>query len=390
MALSAVIANPLKLSGLGLPPQIVLLCRLLALALLLTNHQAQIQTPFLPFLDIFDFVPAEAFQYTLQFSLVAGSMGILFTRRPRTFAALTGAILLLAVLSSRAYYGNNKTFAGLLFVLSALSNETGPPRLLQWQVALVYFGAGLNKALDPDWQSGQFFQHWAADRLQNPAYLWLSAQLPSLVAGKVFCWYTVAAELSIAVLSLIPRLHPWAIWGSGLFQASLLLFTGDPFNLFFYGMQSSLFAFARWPEGRITVIWDGSCGFCRRTKELLERIDFDLVFDWRPLQSNIGDRYGLTKDQLKHALHAAGPGWLLGGYSAVRRMLLYLPLFSMTVLTAIALSPSPVARRAVAGTVIVFLLPISNPIGNLIYGWIARHRHELLAGETCELPEQSK
>ncbi len=389
MALSAVIVNPLRITGLSLPPQVVMLCRLLALALLLTNHQAQIQTVFLPFLDFFDALPPELLQRTLQAGLLLGALAVLFTRYTRAAAAVTGLALLLAVLSSRAYYGNNKTFVGLLLLLAALSNATGPARLLQWQVALVYFGAGLNKAIDPDWQSGQFFQHWATDRLQNPAYIWLSAQLPPLVAGKIFCWYTIVAELVLAALMLIPRFHTAVIWGSGLFQSGLLLFTGDPFNLFFYGMQSALFAFARWPESQITVIWDGSCGFCRRTKELLQRIDFDPVFDWRPLQSGIGDRFGLTKAQLKQALHAAGPGWVLGGYSAVRRMLLHLPLFAMTLLTALAFAPGPQTRRVIVSVTLLFLLPISNPVGNAIYGWVARHRHELLASETCELPEQS-
>ena len=383
------IANPLKLSELSLPPQIVLLCRLLALTLLLTNHQSQIQTPFLPFLDIFDSLPPAIFQYTLKAALVIGALGILFTRKTRAFATLTGITILLAVLSSRAYYGNNKTFAGLLLILSALSSQTGPPRLIQWQLALVYFGAGLNKILDPDWQSGQFFHHWATDRLGNPVYIWLSAQLPPLVAGKLFCWTTIAAELAVAVLTLIPRFHPAVIWGSGLFQSSLLLFTGDPFNLFFYSMQASLFAFARWPEKQLTVIWDGSCGFCRVTKELLQKLDFDPLFHWRPLQSGIGDQYGLTKEQLRQALYAAGPGWLLRGYSAIRRMVIHLPLFAMTITAAIALSPGPQTRRAIVALVLLYLLPISNPIGNLIYGWIARHRHELLAGETCELPEKS-
>ena len=382
------IANPLKLSELSLPPQVVLLCRLLALTLLLTNHQSQIQTPFLPFLDIFDSLPPAIFQYTLKAALVIGALGLLFTRKTRTFATLTGITILLAVLSSRAYYGNNKTFAGLLLLLSALSSQTGPPRLIQWQLALVYFGAGLNKILDPDWQSGQFFHHWATDRLGNPVYIWLSAQLPPLVAGKLFCWTTIAAELAVAVLTLIPRFHPAVIWGSGLFQSSLLLFTGDPFNLFFYSMQASLFAFARWPEKQITVIWDGSCGFCRVTKNLLQKLDFDPLFHWRPLQSGIGDQYGLTKEQLRQALYAAGPGWLLRGYSAIRRMVIHLPLFAMTITAAIALSPGPQTRRAIVALVILYLLPISNPIGNLIYGWIARHRHELLAGETCELPEK--
>lgn len=389
MALSAVITNPLRLTGLSLPPQLVLLCRLLALTLLLTNHQKQIQTPFLPFFDFFDALPPELFQHTLQAALILGSLGTLLTRRTRTFAAITGVTILLAVLSSRAYYGNNKTFVGLMLVLAALSKPTGPPRLLQWQFALVYFGAGLNKLLDPDWQSGQFFQHWATDRLQNPVYIWFSAQLPPLVAGKIFCWYTIVAELALAALAVLPRFHPAFIWGSGLFQSGLLLFTGDPFNLFFYGMQSSLFAFARWPESPIVVIWDGSCGFCRRTKEFVQKLDFDPVFSWRPLQSKVGEQYGLTVAQLKQALHAAGPGWLLAGYSAVRRMVLHLPLFSMALVAAVAFAPCPLARRLIVGGTLVFLLPVSNPIGNLVYGWIARHRHELLAGETCELPEES-
>jgi len=380
-----VIVNPLRLTGLSLPPQLVLLCRILALTLLLTNHQSQIQTPFLPFLDLFDSLPAVPFQRSLQAALVLGSLGLLFTKRTRTFAALTGVALLLAVLSSRGYYGNNKTFAGLLLVLSSLSDSSA--RLLHWQLALVYFGAGLNKALDPDWQSGQFFHHWAGDRLQNPAYIWLSSQLPPLLAGKLFCWYTIFAELALAALALFPRFHPAFIWGNGLFQAGLLLFTGDPFNLFFYSMQAASFAFARWPASQITVIWDGSCGFCRRSKELFQRLDFDPVMNWRPLQSNIGDEYGLTKAQLKQALHAAGPGWLLAGYSAVRRMVLHLPLFAFVLTAAVALAPGPEFRRGVVGLTLLFLLPVSNPIGNLIYGWIARHRHELLAGETCELPE---
>ncbi|MBL8235995.1 MAG: DUF393 domain-containing protein [Bryobacterales bacterium] len=389
MALSGIIANPLRLGGLGLPPQVVMMCRLLALALLLTNHQAQIQTVFLPFVDLFDALPPVLFQRVLQATLVLAALAVLFTRHTRAAAAAAGMALLLAVLSSRAYYGNNKTFVGLLLVLAALSNATGPARLLQWQVALVYFGAGLNKAIDPDWQSGQFFEHWATDRLQNPAYMWLSAQLPPLAAGKIFCWYTIVAELVLAALLLVPRFHAAGIWGSGLFQSGLLLFTGDPFNLFFYGMQSSLFAFARWPEPQITVIWDGSCGFCRRTKELMQRFDFDPVLDWRALQTGVGERYGLTKEQLQLALHAAGPGWVLGGYAAFRRILLHLPVFGMTLLTALAFAPGPQTRRAIVTGALLFLLPLSNPAGNAIYGWIARHRHELLAGETCELPEQS-
>lgn len=184
MELSRVIASPFRLNGCGLPPQIVLLCRLVAIAVLVSNHQKQIQTPFLPFIDALEHLNADL----LRVMLVGGSLGVLFTRRTRLFAAIAGASLLLAVLSARTYYGNNKTFTGLMLLLASLERESGPPRLLQWQFGLVYFGAGLNKLLDADWQSGQFFEHWATARLQNPVYIALSQNLPPLVAGKLFCW----------------------------------------------------------------------------------------------------------------------------------------------------------------------------------------------------------
>ena len=215
MALSKTLANPLKISGLDLPPAVVLLCRLLALALLATNHQQQIQTPFLPFLPVFDVLPPELFQLLLRVALVAGCVACLLTRQVRIFAAVAGVAMLLAVASSRAYYGNNKTFTGLVLVLAALSRATGPARLIQWQMALVYGGAGLNKLLEPDWQSGQFFQYWAAERLQNPVYIAISRVLPDLAAGKFFCWYTIAAELTICALLLIPGRWRLTLWLSG-------------------------------------------------------------------------------------------------------------------------------------------------------------------------------
>ncbi|MBM3785503.1 MAG: DUF393 domain-containing protein [Acidobacteria bacterium] len=379
MALSRIV----RLTGCGLPEPLVLLCRLLALAILLSNHVMQIQTPFLPFVPGLDELPGEAVQFALRAALVIGCLGILFTKRTRLFAAIAGGAILLAVLSSRTYYGNNKTFTGLMLLLAALSAKDA--KLLRWQFALVYFGAGLNKLLDADWQSGQFFEHWASVRLENPFYLWLSPKLPPLVAGKLFCWTSIVTELSIAALALIPSQSTKVIWLGGLFQCGLLLFTGDPFNLFFMAMQAGLLAFANWPAKPILVIWDGSCGFCKRTKEFVERFDADGLYDWRKLQSGAGDAYGLTRDALKRALHAVSERWVLSGYSAIRRMVLYLPLFWMLWLAAFALSPNAISRRVVVAAALLLLTPLSNPFGNAIYGWVARHRHELLSGETCDM-----
>jgi hypothetical protein len=274
MALSTALARPFRLSGLELPPQTVLLCRLLALTLLLTWHVGLIQTPFLPFVPGLDELPGVPFQRALQGAVVLGSLAVLFSTRLRLAALVTGSALLLAIVSSRAYYGNNKAFTALLLILAA----AGDIRLLRWQVAILYFGAGLNKALDPDWHSGQFFHHWAGTRLENPLYLWAAPLLPPLVLGKIFCWATIVIELALAGMMPFRRFAWPAIWIAALFQCGLLLFTGQTFTLFFFASQISLLAFVEWPKERITVIWDGECGFCAQTKDRINRFDADRHF----------------------------------------------------------------------------------------------------------------
>jgi hypothetical protein len=371
VALPALIGAPLRLRGCGLPREVVLLCRLLALALLGTDQARDVETPFLPFVPGLDaLLPGWLFQRTLQVLLVTAGLGVLFTRRVRLFAGVLGGVMLLAVASSRTFYGNNKVFVGLLLLLSALSDEQGEPRLLRWQMALAYFGAGLNKLLDPDWQSGQFFEHWAADSLENPPYVALSRSLPPLVAGKVFSWLTIVVELALASIALVPRLRVWTIWGSGLFQSGLLLFSGLTFDLFFYAMQASLLAFAPWPAHGITVRWDGRARACAVAKRWMERLDLDGVFHWLPLAGEIAGRRGRPPERL----YAAGPGWLLDGYAACRRMLIHLPLFWMLVLAAVGGFDGPWSRRAVVVGVLFFLSPLSNPIGGAVSRWVSRSR----------------
>ena len=148
--------NPLRLPLTPLPPNLLLMAKLIALALLLTNHVRFLPDPFLPFASFFDALPGPAFQLTLQILFLASAISLLFNQKVRIASLLLGATILTGVISSKAYYGNNKAFCGLMLFLIGLSNSTGPATFLRWQFALVYFGAGLNKMLDPDWQSGLF------------------------------------------------------------------------------------------------------------------------------------------------------------------------------------------------------------------------------------------
>jgi hypothetical protein len=236
-------------------PNVLLMCKIIAVAMLVQPHHRQFQTPFLPFIPGLDELLApDVFLITLKTVYFVSAALLLLNRFPRLTAFTLGCCMLLAVVSSRTYYGNNKTFCGFVLVLSALCDPHFPPYLVRWQFSLVYIGAALNKLLDPDWQSGLFFEHWARERLRQPIYIAVSDWLPPLLAGKLMCWGTIAGEFFAGFGVFFTRLRAIALWTHVLFQVGLLEFTGDTFNLFFYAMQAVTLAFVTWPRERV-VIW---------------------------------------------------------------------------------------------------------------------------------------
>src|SRR5436305_4085587 len=149
--------NPLKFRGTELPTELLILVKVLALVVLMVNHVRILPDPWLPFVPGIDRLPAVLFQRTLQTIFVISALALLFNRRVRLASLALGSTMLLSVVSSKAYYGNNKTFCGLMFFLAGLS-APGTRPFVRWQLGITYFGAGLNKLLDGDWHSGVFFE----------------------------------------------------------------------------------------------------------------------------------------------------------------------------------------------------------------------------------------
>ena len=305
--------NPFRCSGVDLPVNLAILVKVLALVLLITNHVRLLPDPWLPFIPILDRVPPALFQRTLQTVFVLSALAIVFNRSIRRAALVLGAAMLLAVVSSKAYYGNNKTFCGLMLFLAGLYQPGGPP-FLRWQLALTYFGAGLNKALDGDWHSGVFFENWAVNRLHQPLYIALDSMLPPLVLAKFMCWSTIITELATVPCLLIQRLYYWGILANIFFQSNLLLFTGTTFTLFFYGMTAASLAFVTWPSGSIPVLYNPRNKFGQGARRFFEPWDLDGRFLWTESQNK------LELQPWKHRLHrlprrsdagASEPGHLL-------------------------------------------------------------------------------
>jgi hypothetical protein len=258
--------------------------------------------------------------------------------------------MLLAVVSSKAYYGNNKTFCGLMFFLAGLY-KPGGPNFITYQLAITYFGAGLNKALDPDWHSGVFFENWAANRLRQPWYIALDSKLPPLLLAKFMCWSTIVTELATVPSLLLPSLQYWAVLANIFFQSSLLLFTGTTFTLFFYSMTAASFAFFNWPTEPVPVFYDPGSAHTRRVKSLFSAWDLDGLFHWVPR---------LTDDQDSLALSLGDR--VYSGFRAVRMLLLLNPITYIVIAASIAVlgdwaGPAVLYRRLIVLISLVVLMP---------------------------------
>ena len=379
--------NPLRLSGAALPVPLLLAAKLIVVTMLVTGHAWTLPDPFLPFLPVFDRIgdPA-AFRSALQILFFAGSVSLLVNRGVRVASLVVGLTILVGIASSRIYWANNTFFMGAILTLIGLYASERSVWLLRAQVALIYFGAGLNKGLDPDWLSGQFFENWAIANLQHDLYTRLASLLPPMALSKFMCWATIATEWSLFVGFAWPRLWPFAIWLGILFHAAMTVFTGITFVLFLYVAPAAYFAFARWPRGTTEVIYDGDCGICAKTKRWFEALDFEHAFRWTTYQSGSGDHFGISRDALAKRLHVVVDGERIAeGFRAFQWMLLYNPVTWFVMLgILLSLHWGPAwARSAVIVGMIGFFFPAFDRIGQAAYDFVARNRNRMGSAPSC-------
>lgn len=383
--------NPLRLSGTRLPAPLLLAAKLIVITMLATGHVSTLPDPFLPFLPVFDRIGnPDLFRRLLQILFLAGSIALLLNRRVRLASFVVGVTILVGIASSRIYWANNTFFCGAVLALIGLHTSPRSVWLLRIQVAMIYFGAGLNKILDPDWLSGQFFEHWAVENLQHDLYIRVAALLPPMALAKFLCWATIATELSLSVGFAARPLWPFAIWLGLLFHVSMTVFTGITFVLFLYVAPAAYFAFARWPRVRTEVLYDGDCGICAKTRRWFEAFDFESAFRWTPYQTGAGDRLGISRRALADRLHVVVDGErITQGFVAFKTMLLLNPLtwFAMlAVLLSLHWGPAW-ARSFVIVGMIGFFFPAFDRVGQAAYDLVARNRNRLAgAPSACDVP----
>ncbi|MGI9239379.1 MAG: HTTM domain-containing protein, partial [Verrucomicrobiales bacterium] len=208
------VGRPWRMLGTSMSPNLLLMCKLLFLLLALHSFHKKLGDPFLPFisgLDAFNLYPG-LFCGALEIGFFLGGLCLLFNVQVRIAAVALGVTVLLAVVASKPGYRNHILISGCLFLLAGLQRRDEEPWMLSLQMAVIYFGAFVNKALAPDWWSGQFMHNWMHNDLSNRYYEFFSPWFPGNTLAAMASWGVIASELALTVLFLVRKWHHLAVF----------------------------------------------------------------------------------------------------------------------------------------------------------------------------------
>src|SRR5262249_11132271 len=210
-------------------------------------------------------------------------------------------------------------YCACILILAGLCARGRKPWPIQLQVVLVYFGAALNKLLQQDWRSGQFFAFWFG-HIHHPQ-LWnqITSLVPAMPLAKFACWATIIVEFVLVAGFLVPRWYSWSIWLGAAYHTTLLVVMNSTFGMFYYAMLASYLAFVEWPRAPIRVLYEEDNRLSERVRRFFAWSDPVGVFVWERL--NIGAR-DATAPSIQEGPFLVGRNRVLSGFAAFKRILL--------------------------------------------------------------------
>lgn len=302
--------NPLRCSGLSLPTEGVFLARLMALALLCAGHLPNRRhLPYFEFLDALG--PSVVYDALLRTVAIVGFVLLFLSPWVRSACAMLGTCYLIGLLGCRSCLSVAHTYAACVFLVLSLSTRESGLRFLRWQVVILYAGAFTNKALDPDWWNGHYFETLLVERHALPLYIELASHFPPLLLSKWMGASVVLTQLTLTVCFMVRRWWPVAIVIGVVDHTAMSLVLGTTFGPFLFATLGSYLAFRRWPE-RVDVEFPSSWKRARWERRL-QRLDFDGLLRF---SDGCGPRLAVSVEGRTHR-----------GFQAIRTLALYTPVF---------------------------------------------------------------
>jgi hypothetical protein len=237
------------------------------------------------------------------------------------------------------YFENNRTYVGCLWLLAGLQVTDKAPWPLRLQVVILYFGAGLNKLLDPDWRSGQFFENMIAvfGRLQS--YGRFSSLLPHLWLSRSLGWTVITVEFVVAGGFLCPPLWGPTAWIGIAYHTALMVTAGKTFGMFYFATLSSFLVFVRWPLPSLRMSLAGESFWARRILDWLRKLDFDGLFVFAERADELNRHEGRNTPFTALRMSVGDNSYV--GFAALYMALVYSPI---TYFTFAAIVSPPFSR----------------------------------------------
>jgi len=215
-----------------LPPGWLLAAKLLALGLFPGRRLWAAGPPFLPF---FSWLDAPVFAPWLEPVVIVvfhgAVLALMFNRLVRAACLAIAGCVFVHIAAHRLEYANSLLFPGVfLLLIGTYTAQTGlwP---LRFQLALVYFGASLNKALDADWWHGRFFDTLMIEALHVRWYALAAGHLPEHWLGAFLGALTIVTEASIALVALLCRNASVGVLMMIVFHATMLVLTSGQLSV---------------------------------------------------------------------------------------------------------------------------------------------------------------
>ena len=369
--LRAFITEPLRVTGTELPANVLLMAKVVTLAFLATGQFRLLSWHFLPFLTFFDRVGAPTvFHWTLVTTFLGAAWLLFYNRYVRICCLVLGGVILISLLSSRTYFENNRTYCACLLILAGLCAKGQKPWPLRYQVVLVYFGAALNKLLEPDWRSGQFFAYWFGQIHYPELWAQVTTVIPAMPLAQFVCWMTIITEFVLVAGFLVPRWYSWSIWLGAAYHTALLVVMNSTFGMFYYAMLASYLAFVEWPEHPLEVRYDSEHRMCDAGRRLFSWFDMTGLFTWATLDS-MHQHNLLSKP--RSCLLVMAKGKTYSGFDAFKRMLLWNPLAYFGYVILLGRQPRFFQyHRWLAAAVLVVFTPFLASLGRPFHPWMHR------------------
>lgn len=344
--------NPARCWDAGMSPEVLIAAKLAWLLLVCGGFFARVGRPGAAMVSLFDGFPAGA-GWLMPVLFAVSGLALLTNQAARTAAVVAGACALLTPLFSIAAWRSHEWICGAILLLAGLDKPGGTSLLVRAQATLCLGVVLFDQTGAVDWTTQATLEGWRVDRDSWSLLQSMRESLPAGMLGFAGSWLVPLSALVIATGLWIQSMRRIAVWcACAWLLVGYLVIGTDTAALFTLATLVAMLAFLDWPRSSIAAHWPRACGWPMWLRIALDHHDYDRRTEW-PFPQNPDADLDVWID-----------GAHLTGRRGIAALLLYFPLFHMTVFSAVILLllvlPQPwamVAHVAIGVWLLAFFAP---------------------------------